>query len=603
MGSRLIIKGIWVMVMVCFCLNGHSQSTSNYQIKRLKRAIFIFNFAEHITYKDLNAQPDFIIGVLGKDRTVIDLKALAEKRHIKNKPVKVVAFESVKDITNVDVVYVNHDKNFDVNYILNKISGNNTLLITEDYPYNTSMINIINVGDGFQYEINEAIMARNNISAPFSLRQNAVSSADKWKQFFQNSESTLQKTKIQLEKTKNRVTIKNEEIKSKDKAIKSQKEVIGIKQSTIETQNESLKEQQFEINELQLLSEFQEKKYSEKLVIERQLEEKILKQLNALNSQETQIKHQKKILEEQEAVIASKETKLAYINTKFNTQRTINYLLTGLILLALVSGGLFFKNYFHSKKLNRILKEKNNNIYSQSLELTSKNRELEEFAYITSHDLKEPLATISGLIALLKDDYKDKLDEDALMSMEFIDESSKRMTNLIESLLEYSRLGKTQNKTQIDCNVLLDEVTSDLSNSIQRHNAKVAYKDLPTIFASKVEIRTVFANLINNGVKFKKPNVAPYVRINCKTIISKYQDQELWQFEVADNGIGIAEKHKEKVFAIFQRLHSRETYEGTGIGLAFCKKIIESLGGQIWFESQLNHGTSFFFTIPKKISK
>lgn len=597
MKPNFLIKPFLILLSF-LSIQSFSQSTTNEQIKRVKRAIFIFNIVEQAEFNDTNSNAEFIIGILGKDRTVIDLKSLSQKRQIKGKPVRVVNFSSIKDITDVDVIYANHNKNFDVTYILNKISGNNTLLITEDYPYSSSMINIVNVGNDFQYEINEAMMFRNNISAPVTLRKNAISSIVKWKQLFQNSENTLNKTKTQLSKTKDSIKLKDEEIQS-------QKQAIGTKDSQIKTQTKSLVNQKNKIEDLISLSEFQKKKYSEKLLIEKELDNRILKQIDSLNNQEeiigisaSKIRRQEVTLTQQQKEINDKELKVSTISEKLNTQRTINYLLFALVILALLFGAVLLKNYFATKRLNAILKQKNHTIYTQSATLTSKNKELEEFAYITSHDLKEPLATISGLIDLLKDDYKDKLDADAMMSMDFIDKSSTRMQTQIDDLLEYSKLGKSSERVDVNCNDLLDEITLDIGNAITRYNAKIIYHELPVVTASKVELRCVFQNLVNNAIKFKKAGVDPEVIIKHKVITHKTLKKPFRQFEVTDNGIGISENHKNKIFSIFQRLHSREEYEGSGIGLSFCKKIVESMGGEIWFESQLNKGTTFYFTVP-----
>ncbi len=599
MKSIVLKKHIFLAIVLLVSLHMGSQNSSE-QVNRLKRAISIFNFAEQVVYNDTNTNSHFIIGVLGKERTIIDLRALSEKRQLKGKPVRILNFSAVKDITDVDLVYVNYNKGFDVGYILNKISGNNTLLITEDYPYNASMINIVKVDNRFEYEINEAILNENNISVPASLRIGAISSIEKWKQHFQDYEKKLEKSNEQLDKTKT-------EIKLKEQEIRNQKEAINKKVSKIETQGEALQSKQNQIEALKLVSEFRKKKYSEKIIIERELETRILKQLDALKSSQQhielaseKIETQNRILSKQKEDITVKESRLKSINKELDNQRIISYLLILLSAIALISGLLIYKNNRSIKRLNSALKEKNDNIYNQSLILASKNKELEEFAYITSHDLKEPLATISGLIELLRDDYDDKLDEDAKMSMEFIDKSSKRMRSLIDALLEYSRLGKAKHKVFINCNDLLDEVLSDLSNAIQRFNAKVTYNNLPEVAGSKVELRTLFQNLINNAIKFKKPDVDPVVAISCKIIAPEEQSRSYFQFQVTDNGIGIQEQHKEKVFAIFQRLNSREEYEGTGIGLAYCKKIVESLGGQIWFESEFGKGTTFYFTIPKQ---
>ena len=598
MKPNVLIK--YALMLLCLMgMQAYAQNTDNEQVKRLKRAIVVFNVAEQTLYGDTHTDSNFVIGVLGKDRTIIDLKSLAQKRQIKNKPVKVVSFSSVKDIVNVDVVYTNYDKNFDISYVLNKISSSNTLLITENYPYNSSMINIVNVGDDFQYEINEKLMRRSNITAHYNLRENAISSIEKWKQLFQNAENTLAETKDKLSEVESSV-------KDKDEEIKGQKQTIGDKENLLKNKNKSLANQKNEIKALLSLSELQNKKYSDKLIIESALEQRILKQVDSLKTKQEQIalsnneiEKQHVILVKQREDILDKEVKAKAINEKLNTQRTINYLLLALVLFAVILVWVLLRNYYATKRLNTVLKEKNNTIYSQSFTLASKNKELEEFAYITSHDLKEPLATISGLIALLKDDYKEKLDDDAMMSMEFIDKSSERMRTQIDDLLAYSKLGKSKEKTEIDCNDLLDEITLDIANAITRFNAKVTHGNLPTVLGSKVELRGVFQNLINNAIKFKKADVDPEVVVSFKTVIYGPQNKNFWQFEVADNGIGISQKHKSKVFSIFQRLHSREEYEGTGIGLSFCKKIVESLGGQIWFESEMHKGTTFFFTIPK----
>jgi len=253
--------------------------------------------------------------------------------------------------------------------------------------------------------------------------------------------------------------------------------------------------------------------------------------------------------------------------------------------------------YISNKKYLKILKQKSAVIYKQTQKLASQNKELEQFAYITSHDLKEPLNTISGLIVLLLEEYEDKLDEDGQMSLNFINESSLRMKSLIDSLLDYSRLGKIKEYNAIHTSNLIEAIKIDLGGMISKAKAKITTKNLPIITGSDVEIRLLFQNLISNGIKFIDPNTTPNIMISC----IKTEDEELhkyWQFAVTDNGIGIPENYQDRIFAIFQRLHNREKYEGTGIGLAHCKKIVESHGGKIWLQSKEGIGTTFYFTIP-----
>jgi len=279
-----------------------------------------------------------------------------------------------------------------------------------------------------------------------------------------------------------------------------------------------------------------------------------------------------------------------------STQRKYNYLLISLITLALIGAFLLYRNFNNKKKVAQTLKDKNSAILKQSLELEAKNSELEQFAYIASHDLKEPLVTISSLIDLLVEDYGDKFDEEGKMNLNFVQESSDRMRKLIDAILAYSRLGKSKKYENVDCNLVIKTLKDDLQNVIARTNSQIDVANLPIIKGAELEIRLLFQNLISNGIKFTKPDITPVVSITAEKIVS--DDVNYWQFAVKDNGIGIAEKHKERIFSIFQRLHSREEYEGTGIGLAHCKKIVESHGGKIWLTSEENKGTTFYFTIP-----
>jgi PAS domain S-box-containing protein len=225
-------------------------------------------------------------------------------------------------------------------------------------------------------------------------------------------------------------------------------------------------------------------------------------------------------------------------------------------------------------------------------ELESKNRELEQFAYIASHDLQEPLDTISSFIMLLQDEFKDQMSEDASEYIGYIKASSERLRLLITGLLEYSRLGKKSKLDLVDCNDLVGEVLMDMQSSIQNKKAKIEVKKLPVIPSYPIEMRLLFQNLISNALKFQHVDSIPEVTISCQ------QDEKNFTFCIKDNGIGIDERYKEKVFAIFQRLHSDRFYKGSGIGLAHCKKIVELHDGRIWLESLPEQGAKFFFTIP-----
>lgn len=230
----------------------------------------------------------------------------------------------------------------------------------------------------------------------------------------------------------------------------------------------------------------------------------------------------------------------------------------------------------------------------KQIELESKNVELEQFAFIVSHDLREPLRTFNNYMQIIEEDYIHLLDERALKYLNSMQNSVIRMDHLIEALLEYSRLGRKQDKEIVDLNLILKNVLNDLDNLIKSCDIEFDIGKLPSINVYPSEIGQLFQNLISNSIKFRNKEIKLKIKISAEFNMQK------WKFTFSDNGIGIEEKYFKRIFQIFQRLHSREEYDGYGIGLSFCKKIIELHNGEIWLESEFNKGTTFFFTIENK---
>ena len=227
-------------------------------------------------------------------------------------------------------------------------------------------------------------------------------------------------------------------------------------------------------------------------------------------------------------------------------------------------------------------------------ELENKNIELEQFVYIASHDLREPLRTTSGFVEFFQKQYKGKLDEKADTYLSYISQSADRMKMLIDDLLDYSRIGSKKEFQQVDCNIILQEVLTDLGTALTEAGAEIRYDNLPVINGHPTGIKQLFQNLITNGIKFRKKDVSPKIKI-----YTEIKD-DVWKFSFSDNGIGIEPQHREKIFVIFQRLHTKKEYEGSGIGLAHCKKIVELHGGKIWIESKPGEGSTFHFTVQAK---
>lgn len=226
-------------------------------------------------------------------------------------------------------------------------------------------------------------------------------------------------------------------------------------------------------------------------------------------------------------------------------------------------------------------------------ELKRSNQELEQFAYIASHDLQEPLRAVTGYTQLLELEYRDNLDETAQDYMNFIVDGAGRMQQLIQDLLAYSRVGTRAGEfAPVDCNAVVEQVLKNLQVAIAHDRATVTCDPLPVVMANKTQLLQLFQNLISNALKFRREEL-PQVRIWAQS------SDRAWLFQVRDNGIGIKPRYQERIFEIFKRLHTRREFPGTGIGLAICKKIVERHGGRIWVESQPGVGTTFCFTLPE----
>ncbi|MEO5969444.1 MAG: ATP-binding protein [Bdellovibrionia bacterium] len=228
--------------------------------------------------------------------------------------------------------------------------------------------------------------------------------------------------------------------------------------------------------------------------------------------------------------------------------------------------------------------------HTQALEQS--NRDLQEFAYVASHDLQEPLRMVSSYMQLLSERYKGKLDRDADDFIEFAVDGAKRMQQLINDLLAFARLNREGEKfEQVNMEDVLNKVVDGLKFSIKECNAKIEHDELPVVFGNPSQLSQLLSNLLGNAIKYRGDK-APLIQISAKL------ENELWYFSVRDNGIGIEKEFNEKIFKIFQRLHGRDKYSGSGIGLAICRRIVGIHCGQIWAESEFGKGSNFLFTIP-----
>lgn len=218
--------------------------------------------------------------------------------------------------------------------------------------------------------------------------------------------------------------------------------------------------------------------------------------------------------------------------------------------------------------------------------------ELELFAFMSSHDLKEPLRTIKSFSEILEEDYAQSLDDEGQKIVSNIKSSAIRLTEMISGLLEYAQLGKNKSKIMLNCNIAISDIAKDLDKLISETDTTLIYKNLPTLPVYATEFRVLLQNLIQNAIKFRSKDSTPIINI---TAVQRKDD---YLFSVIDNGIGIEPRFHESIFQVFRKLHPDSEYEGAGLGLSNCQKIVELHGGRIWVDSAVGKGSTFHFIIP-----
>jgi PAS domain S-box-containing protein len=261
------------------------------------------------------------------------------------------------------------------------------------------------------------------------------------------------------------------------------------------------------------------------------------------------------------------------------------HLATGTLIISII------RDVSDRKSAEEQLRKAAEELERKAAELTQSNAELEQFAYVASHDLQEPLRMVASYTQLLARRYRGRLDEDADEFIGYAVDGATRMQALIQDLLAYARVGsRAREPENVALAAVVDRVIDDLFASIQEAGATVTRDELPTVQADSVQVGQLFQNLITNAIKFRGEQ-PPQVHVSADQV------DGTWVFSVADNGIGIAPEYTDRIFVIFRRLHGRDEYPGTGMGLAICKKIVERHGGRIWVESTPGQGATFRFTL------
>lgn len=332
------------------------------------------------------------------------------------------------------------------------------------------------------------------------------------------------------------------------------------------------------------------------------------------NRKKNYLKFGKRIKAQTDAIVAQQhkqiKTRESGVSVNLTTLSGVIFVIT---LIGIVTAFLNFisisKYYFAQQASNNEIRSYQEKLNLQIEQLNQTNHELEQFAYVASHDLQEPLRKITAFNDLLQEQYKDSIEGEGKLYLDRMAHAAKRMRRLITDLLEYSRAGRySEDRNELDLGEVLQDVTEDLSLQIAEQQATINQTELPILSGHYTDWRTVFQNLISNALKFRKKDVPPVIHISCelanpellKDKLLSYSDEKpYYHIQVSDNGIGFKTEYSDKIFTIFQRLHGKDEYEGTGIGLAICKKIMERYDGTIFATSTVNEGSTFHLLFAK----
>lgn len=627
-------KLIFYVCLSIACFFGLNTSIRAQQVNReIAISAYIYNFAKNIQWQNEDSINEFHFLIIGHDENILhELITLSKTKTIRNKPIRVSSATTLSDINNVQLVFATKGNEENLVNLFDRIEGKNILMVSDNYQNKQIvMINFIDSKEGnLLFEINKANIINQHLGIMqdmILLGGTEIDVAELYREG-QQSLRTLQKHTENLEN--NLVQLKN--------SISAITKEVEINKDSLSRQTRKIREQQRILNNQSLLLNQREKELDIKIqqiseqrrVFDQQSEK--LRTLSAdVNEGSQLLLRQRKEIESQEYQIKNQTDILKTQSSTIHRQRNLMYLLAIITILVIFLVLTIYYALKNKQKHNRELKQKVNErtyelsllneqlrvelderllaqeeikILNQTLEervaertaqLASINKELESFSYSISHDLRAPLRAIFGFSQILANRHRASLNEEGQQYMNYIVQASVRMEHLINDLLDYSRLGrKSIDIYPVSLNKIIDNIYSDFKQKLENVGATFFVdKEIPEIYGNESLLQQIFTNLIDNAVIYRRKDEPLEIKINYD------QDAKGITLKISDNGIGIPEEYWDKIFNIFQRLHSEDEYPGTGIGLATVRKSVSMLNGAIWVESVVDKGTTFFIHLPK----
>ena len=594
---------------------------------------YIYNFAKNIQWQNEDSINEFHFLIIGQDENILqELTTLSKTKNIRNKPIRVSSTLSLNEIDKAQLIFVTKGNEENLLNIFDRVEGKNILIVSDNYKNKKIvMINFLDSKEGnLLFEINKANIINQHLDIMqdmILLGGTEIDVAELYREG-QQSLRTLQKhtedlenNLINLEKS---ISAKIKEIEVNKDSLNRQTHKIKEQQQILDNQSHLLNQRENELNiKIKQIADQQK-------IFDQQTEE--LRELSVdVNEGNELLKRQKKEIESREFYIKNQTDKLENQSSTIQRQRNLMFLLAIIILLVVFWVITIYYAFKNKQKHNQELEKKVNKrtyelsllneqlrveleermhaqeeirLLNQTLEervaertaqLESINKELESFSYSISHDLRAPLRAIFGFSQILSKRHRESLNEEGRQYMDYIVQASVRMEQLINDLLDYSRLGrKSIDIYPTSVNKIIENIYTDFKQKLESIGANfIVENDIPEILGNESLLQQIFINLIGNAINYRRKNIPLEIRINYE------QNNKTVILSVSDNGIGIPKEYWEKIFNIFQRLHSEDEYPGTGIGLATVRKSVNMLNGTISVDSVVDKGTTFYINLPK----
>jgi signal transduction histidine kinase len=591
------------MLLFLLQVNVAAQDNEQEKIKNKQRVSYIYNFTKYIDWENLDSQSEFVIGILGENNAALvnEFNEIASQKKIKNLPVVIKTFGSAEEITPTNILYLNKKDNYELTPLLEQLYYNHCLLVTEGYPFRVSMINFIEIDDEFHFEISQEKINRAALLVDPALLTFSIQSTADWNLLYDRlleEKKTVQDQELELKKLNEEIIIQKEEIENQENQLSATLAEIEVQKLLLDDQENVISQQKKDINkQLQRLQALaisiaeNEKANKDLLKTFEKQYANIVDQERELTEQYEILKHQKNEIEAQERKIQSQKSTLDIQGGEIKQQRLTLY-----IFLAFLIFAIFFLFYMY--RANKRRKESEHKLHLRNEELIALNKSLDSFTYRVSHDLKAPIINVKNMISMLQE-FVDQSANPMLPDIfSNLNASTDRLENTIIDMLHLTRIERIEEaKSIITPKAVLDKIIPDYHGELQQINGQLTNQigaDIQ-IYASDIELKSIFQNLITNSIKYRHPDRP--LKINVQASVKN----SICTIVYADNGIGIdLKKFEGKLFNMFERFNKDTKIEGTGVGMYIINKLVETNKGKIELNSTVGKGLTYHISLPTK---